>query len=149
MELFEATTFDLKELALLFDQYRQFYKQTTDIAACLDFLTERLQKQDAVIYIAKNETAIIGFVQLYPLFSSVQLKRMWQLNDLFVIESARRSGVARLLIDRSKQLAIQTNASCILLETGKNNKEGNALYPSAGFEMATTNFYYWKNKTVA
>ena len=146
MELFDATTFDLKELAALFDQYRQFYKQPADISSCLNFLTERLLKKDAVIYIVRNDECIIGFVQLYPLFSSVRLRNMWLLNDLFVIESARKTGVARLLLNRSKQLAEETNASCILLETGKNNNEGNTLYLSENFKLADTNFYYWMNK---
>lgn len=147
MELFEATLFDLSELAVLFDQYRQFYKQITDVKSCMKFLTKRLENKDSIIYIVKNDIEITGFAQLYPLFSSVQLKRMWLLNDLFVIESARRTGVARLLLERCKQLAVETDASAILLETGKNNKEGNELYPSEGFELAETNFYYWKTTT--
>lgn len=146
MELFEATQFDLSELSLLFDQYRQFYKQESDIPSCRKFLSDRLEKKDAVIYIVKNDDSMIGFIQLYPLFSSVQLKRMWLLNDLFVIESARKTGVARLLMARCRQLAEETNASGILLETGKNNEEGNKLYLSEGYELADTNFYYWKNK---
>ena len=86
-----------------------------------------------------------GFVQLYPLFSSVGMKRLWLLNDLFVKEEYRNKGIAKKLIDRCKKLAVETNASGLMLETSKNNLEGNVLYPKVGFELqGESNFYVWK-----
>ena len=145
MELFEATTFDLPALSDLFNQYRMFYKQPSDIEACCKFLTARLQQKDAVIYIVADENTMTGFVQLYPLFSSIRMQKCWLLNDLFVIPDARKKGIARMLIDRCKLLAKESNASGIMLETGKNNMEGNKLYPSEGFQlMDSTHFYFWE-----
>jgi hypothetical protein len=44
------------------------------------------------------------------------------------------------------QLAKLTNAAGILLETEKENKIGNQLYPSSGFGLYDkTNFYFWDN----
>ena len=40
--------------------------------------------------------AAVGFVHLYPVFSSVNLTRQWILNDLYVAE-ARKLGVGRAL----------------------------------------------------
>ena len=77
MELFEATIFDLPELSDLFNQYRMFYQQPSDIEACCKFLTARLQQKDAVIYIVADENTMTGFVQLYPLFSSVRMQKCW------------------------------------------------------------------------
>ena len=146
MELFEATVFDLPQLSDLFNQYRMFYKQPSDIEGSRKFLSDRLLQKDAIIYIVTEENSLTGFVQLYPLFSSVKMKKCWLLNDLFVIPDARNKGIARLLIDRCKLLAKESDASGIMLETGKNNIEGNKLYPSEGFLlMGSTEFYIWEN----
>ena len=146
MELFEATVFDLPQLSDLFNQYRMFYKQPSDIEGSRKFLSDRLLQKDAIIYIVTEENRLTGFVQLYPLFSSVKMKKCWLLNDLFVIPDARNKGIARLLIERCKLLAKESDACGIMLETEKNNIEGNKLYPSEGFLlMDSTEFYIWEN----
>jgi GNAT superfamily N-acetyltransferase len=144
----EAKNSHLEELTLLFDLYRQFYRQPSDIYGAKKFLSERMDKKDSVIYISTGDkNKLNGFVQLYPLYTSVGMKRLWLLNDLFVKPDSRNKGIARKLIDRSKQLANDTNASGLLLETGKNNLEGNVLYPTEGFQLVDeSNFYFWKNR---
>ena len=90
---------DLDALVPLFDAYRQFYKRETDPSAAREFLLQRFQHQQSVIFIAHDdEAAAIGFTQLYPLFSSLTLARTFVLYDLFVAPSARRSGAARKLL---------------------------------------------------
>ncbi len=145
-EIFEAVKSDLKALTQLFDAYRQFYRQKSDLQGAKAFLEDRLKFKDSVIFIAINEKGnAIGFTQLYPLFSSVSMKRTWLLNDLFVDPGFRGLGVSKELIERSKQLARETNAKGLQLETEKTNSVGLKLYPSAGFELESgSNFYFWK-----
>ncbi len=145
-EIFEATAFDLEQLAGLFDQYRMFYKQVSDLPAATGFVKERMKKKDAAIYIAAEDDKVIGFVQLYPLFSSVQMKQLWLLNDLYVDSSHRREGVARQLIAAAKEHAKNTGSCGLMLETGRDNKEGNALYPTEGFQLTENNFYIFSVK---
>ena len=142
----EASINNLEELSVLFDLYRQFYRQPANIAEAKRFLNERLINKDSVIFVSTDENGkLSGFVQLYPIFSSVRLKRCWLLNDLFVKEEHRKKGIARELIDRSKKLSEETNASGLLLETSKNNLEGNVLHPTEGFILQDeSNFYFWK-----
>lgn len=143
----KATIQDLLQLAELFDQYRVFYHKGSDIPAAEKFLKERIENKDSEIFVAENEGKLVGFVQLYPLFSSTRMKRYWLLNDLFVNENYRGKGFSKELIEEAKQLAKFTNASGILLETGKSNDIGNQLYPSCGFEIYDeVNFYEWTNK---
>jgi GNAT superfamily N-acetyltransferase len=135
---------DLGSLSLLFDLYRQFYRQPPDLNGAHAFLSDRLAKQDSMIYVAKQDGAYTGFVQCYPLFSSVGMKRLWLLNDLFVKEDFRGQGISKLLISRCKQLAADTHAKGLMLETEKANVVGNRLYPSAGFVLIEgSNFYIW------
>ncbi|MDR6406523.1 MULTISPECIES: GNAT family N-acetyltransferase [Chryseobacterium] len=137
---------DLHQLAELFDQYRIFYHKDSDVPAAEKFLKERIEKQDSEIFVAENDGKLIGFVQLYPIFSSTRMKRYWLLNDLYVNENYRGKGFSKELIEISKELAKSTDASGILLETGKSNDIGNRLYPSCGFEIYdSVNFYEWTN----
>ena len=109
------------------------------------FLMERILKEESVIYLAEaDHTEFCGFVQLYPLFSSTRMKRLWLLNDLFVQPEFRGQGVSKQLINKAKELARETDAAGLLLETEKSNMIGNKLYPSTGFELETkTNYYFW------
>jgi GNAT superfamily N-acetyltransferase len=149
IEIFEAGTFDLEALSRLFDSYRQFYRQKADEEGARKFLAERMTQKDSVIYLAIDENGTaVGFVQLYPLFSSVGMKKTWLLNDLYVEKSLRGKGISRMLLDRCKELARETGANGLHLETEKINEIGIKLYPSAGFELNTTsNFYFWKCET--
>lgn len=141
----KAQLADVQQLSELFDQYRIFYHKDSDIPAAEKFLTERIENNDSEIFVAENEGKLVGFVQLYPLFSSTRMKRYWLLNDLYVNENYRGKGFSKQLIEASKELAKSTDVAGILLETGKSNDIGNKLYPSCGFEIYDeVNFYEWK-----
>ena len=143
----KANEQDLPQLSRLFDQYRIFYRKESDVNGAVLFLKERMMKNESVIFVAEEEGVIAGFTQLYPQFSSTRMRRSWLLNDLFVESSFRGKGISKLLLEEAKQLARNTEAAGLLLETEKTNQIGNSLYPSAGFEpYADTNFYWWANK---
>ncbi|WP_338792353.1 GNAT family N-acetyltransferase [Bernardetia sp. MNP-M8] len=144
----KATLNDLENLNLLFDAYRVFYKKESDLEASKEFLRKRIQNNESEIFVAQfsenNSEKLVGFVQLFPIFSSTRLKRFWLLNDLFVDINFRGRGISILLIEEAKKLAVQTESAGLMLETDKNNIEGNQLYPKTGFELDTEhNFYYW------
>lgn len=141
-----ATINNLNELSILFDAYRQFYNKESDIEAAKEFLTERINQNESKIFIAFNGSEAVGFIQLYPLFSSTRMKRFWILNDLFVNEDYRGKGFSKLLIEKAKELCYQTNACGMLLETSVTNTIGNNLYPAMGFVLRDdANFYEWES----
>src|SRR3546814_18932118 len=100
-----ASTADLDALVPLFDAYRMFYAQPSDPVRARDFLAERFANNESVVLLAERGASAIGFTQLYPVFSSVRTARTWLLNDLFVIDGARRHGVARALLDAAAGFA--------------------------------------------
>lgn len=136
---------DLDKVYPLFDAYRVFYKKDSDMEGAKNFLKERLENNESVIYLATDDSHnAVGFIQLYPLFSSTRMSRLWLLNDLFVDPGARRKGIAKQLLERAKQHCHETKARGFFLETGIDNMEGNALYPAAGMTLNDDhNFYYW------
>ncbi len=139
----QATLKDLDILTTLFEAYRNFYKKDAAPDTAKVFLQERIEKEESVIYLVYNEEGkAVGFTQLYPLFSSTRMKKLWLLNDLYVVPTERGKGFSKALIERAKQLAQDTNACKIMLETAKTNDIGNQLYPATGFELDTDFNWY-------
>jgi GNAT superfamily N-acetyltransferase len=135
---------DLEAVAPLFDAYRQFYGQRSDLAAARAFLAERLGRDESVVFIAlAAEGDALGFTQLYPSFSSVSLKRLWVLNDLFVGPGARREGVGRRLLDRARDWAIETGAKGLILATAVTNGAAQSLYESCGWRRDDEYQHYY------
>ena len=140
VRIVRATSEDVERIAPLFDAYRQFYKQKPDLAAARRFIAERLQREESVIFLALTNEEIVGFVQLYPCFSSTAMKRMWILNDLFVTPEARRQNAAKALMERARQWAVETKADGLWLETAVDNHPAQRLYESLGWKR--DNDYY-------
>ena len=126
---------DVDDLAPLFDLYRQFYGQASDLAAARAFLSERLRRDESVIFIATADDVALGFTQLYPSFSSVSVRRLWILNDLFVSPAARRGGVGRRLLERAREWAVETGAKGLTLTTALTNSAARSLYESCGWRL--------------
>jgi GNAT superfamily N-acetyltransferase len=140
MNILRADLSHLPHLITLFDGYRQFYKQTSNLQAAENFLRERLTKNESVIFLALEQDTALGFTQLYPSFSSTSMKRLWILNDLFVAEQGRHKGVGAALIGAAVQHAKDTGATGLQLETATNNHAAQTLYEKLGWQRET-NFY--------
>jgi ribosomal protein S18 acetylase RimI-like enzyme len=132
---------DLDQLAVLFDAYRSFYGQPSDVARARDWLRTRMRLGESVVLVAERDGVAAGFTQLYPMYSSVRTARTWILNDLFVADAARRSGVARALLDAAAQYARDDGAAGISLETTRDNAAARALYRAAGWHEDDTQWY--------
>src|SRR5580704_16915053 len=143
LEIVHATPADVGEVAPLFDAYRQFYQKAPDLEAARRFLFARLSKNESVIFLARQDGRVLGFVQLYPVFSSVGLTRQWILNDLYVIAEARKLGVARALLEQARDLAEGTRANCLTLETGSDNVPAQRLYESLGWKREQEFYRYY------
>jgi ribosomal protein S18 acetylase RimI-like enzyme len=135
IEVRRATIADLDTVTLLFDAYRQFYQQPGDLSAACTFLRDRLTRGESVIFLATEQgsSAGLGFTQLYPSFSSVAMRSIWILNDLFVIPEARRRGVGRALMETARLHAVETGAKRLTLATAPTNRPAQILYESLGY----------------
>jgi ribosomal protein S18 acetylase RimI-like enzyme len=138
----KATLNELDPLTELFDLYRGFYEQKSDLDGAKEFLKERLTNKESVVFIAFDENNPIGFVQLYPSFSSVSMNRTWVLNDLYVKEDGRGKGFGEKLLKKAITFAEETGAKGISLETGKENVTAQKLYEKMGFKRESHYFYF-------
>jgi len=137
-----VTLNELDQVSQLFNQYRMFYGQASNLEGAKEFIKERIENNESVIFLAVENDSPAGFVQLYPIFTSVGMNRKWLLNDLFVAEDYRRHGVGKALMNKAKDLAVETRAAGILLETTKDNVKAQALYESLGYEKEDAVYFY-------
>jgi len=135
LTLSRATLGDLDAVAPLFDAYRQFYAQAADLPGARAFIQARLTQRDSVIILAHHRAVPVGFTQLYPSFSSVAMARIFVLNDLFVLDEARRLGVARALIEGAARHGTDHGAVRLDLSTAHTNTAAQGLYESLGWQL--------------
>ncbi len=137
----QATIADLEALSVLFDGYRQFYGRDSNIAAAKQFLLDRFNHAESVLFIAHEGADPVGFTQLYPSFSSVSLGRIFILNDLFVNQLGRRKGVGSALLSAAADYAKAVGAIRLGLSTACTNTTAQALYEAQGWERDDDFFY--------
>ena len=140
----QATIADLERIVPLFNEYRRFYGQRSSLGRARAFLAERIARRESVILLvvatlhgSDGHDAALGFVQLYPVFSSVSTGRVWILNDLFVAPAARGRGVATSLMRSARRFARRTGAVRIELATAHDNSRARRLYAALGYREDT------------
>ena len=134
MAIIQANIKHLDDLAILFDAYRQFYKQQSNLNAATQFLKNNLNNNESVIFLAQQDNQTQGFVQLYPTWESISMSKRWVLYDLFVTPEGRGQSIGRALMQQAKQFAIHSGAKFITLETAHDNIAAQALYESEGYK---------------
>lgn len=139
MRIVQATLEHLDLLTPLFIKYREFYGELPFPDSSRKFLETRLKRKESVIYLAlaDDEDKLLGYCQLFPSYSSLSLKRVWILNDIFVAEDARRMLVADRLLQTAKQMAKETNAVRMRVATSVDNEVAHKVYESIGFREDT------------
>ncbi|NCI79539.1 GNAT family N-acetyltransferase [Acinetobacter kanungonis] len=129
----KASLEDLNQLAVLFDEYRQFYGASSNLNLSQQFLKQRFENQESVIFVHVKDDVLTGFILLYLGFSSVACSTYYILDDVYVTPQFRRQGSAKQLIDTAILFARHENALRISLETQKTNHESHRLYEMMGF----------------
>jgi GNAT superfamily N-acetyltransferase len=142
VKTFVASPEHAAAVARLFDMYRVFYEQTSDLHAAQAFIDTRLARGDSHIICCELEGDIVGFTQLYPSFSSVRMRPIWILNDLFVDPAARRRGVAQTLMRAAGRHAFDTGAAYLTLETHRDNTSAQAVYLAEGWSRDEEHFHF-------
>jgi ribosomal protein S18 acetylase RimI-like enzyme len=143
MEVYQATIEDLDEVSNLFNLYRMFYQQASDLDGAKNYIKKRIENKESVIFIVKNKQLYVGFTQLYPTFSSISMERSWILNDLYVVAEARKQGVGEMLLHKARNYAVDTGAKSISLSTAPDNHSAQRLYERNGY-IQDSQFYHYE-----
>ncbi len=141
MDIIRAQQEHIEEVARLFDLYRQFYECEGDIGLATNFISERINNDESVIFLAQEQGKGLGFVQLYPSFCSVDAVKIFILYDLYVDAAGRKSGVGQGLMEQTTQFAKEAGASRLDLLTAHRNLAGQTLYEKLGYKKVNEDFY--------
>lgn len=144
MKIIQANIIQLEDLTPLFNAYRMFYEQESDLRSAERFLSARIDNNESIIFLAYDTNKAIGFTQLYPIFSSVSMEPMLVLNDLYVDANYRSKGIGKALIDAAKAYCTKANYKGLSLETANENPAQH-LYEREGFTKDDFLHYYWSN----
>lgn len=139
-----ATLADIEQVVVLFDEYRQFYSQLSDTARARKFLSERIEKNQSFIFVAEDINRLVGFIQMYPTFSSVSMMPDMIMNDLYVFPAERKKGIGKQLLDTAKKFCTDNGYKGLWIETANDNP-ARSLYESQGWEKDVAFVhYYWQ-----
>ncbi len=145
LKIQRAQQVDAERVAPLFDAYRVFYDQESDLQEGKAFLDERLAKKESAVFMAIWEEQVIGFTQLFTTYSSVSLQPFYILNDLYVLPEFRGKGIGEELLKTAKVACEENNCKGVALETAKDNP-AQRLYEKLNWKKDTDFFhYFWKN----
>lgn len=142
MKISTVTQATIGEVVPLFNAYREFYSQPSDLQQAEQFIRERVERAESIIFLAYLEEEPVGFAQLFPVFSSVAMKRAFLLNDLFVAKQARKQGVAQALMEQCYTYSQQEEARYMMLETATDNVQAQKLYEKMGMTIDEKVYYY-------
>ena len=134
IQALRADASHIDKIAPLFDAYRGFYGQSSNLPQSRDFIAERIARDESVIFYAEDASGeALGFVQMFPTFSSINAHRTWLLGDLFSAPATRGKGVATLLMNTARDYARLSGAKGMTLETATDNHTAQRLYESLGY----------------
>ncbi|PFA23033.1 MULTISPECIES: GNAT family N-acetyltransferase [Bacillus cereus group] len=142
MKVYEATIADLDGLADVFNNYRMFYRQKSNVEEAKVFLRNRIEREESIIFVAVENGQYLGFTQLYPSFSSISMKELWILNDLFVQEGNRGAGIGKKLLEAARTFALENGAKGLKLQTEIDNISAQRLYAENGYLRDSRYFHY-------
>ena len=75
LQIIKADLEKINLASLIFNDYRIFYNQESNIKDCYDFLLDRTINDESLIYLGLIENNPVAFMQIYQSFSSVGLKK--------------------------------------------------------------------------
>lgn len=135
MQVIVCTEAQLDVVSALFNDYRIFYEQASDVPACRAFILQNLQQNRSKIFLLLNDQGdAVGFSQLYPSVCSITLRPYYYLSDLYTIQSARKQGYARHLMNYITDHFTNAGSQRLTLDTATSNKIAQSLYESLGYE---------------
>lgn len=133
----------IDELAELFNSYRVFYEQDSNVDLARNFIKSRMENKESTIFVSQNsDEELIGFVQLYSSFCSVYVCPILILYDLFVKTQARGNGHGRALMNKATEFAKSEGYDRLELSTATDNFIGQSLYESLGYERDNDFYHY-------
>ncbi|WP_100407031.1 GNAT family N-acetyltransferase [Bacillus solitudinis] len=136
---------DYHQLSNLMNQYIVcFYKRPKPpIEKQQNLFETLLEKNSGIQFIAEKESTIVGFATLYFSFSTTKADKITIMNDLFVVEHLRGSGVAQELFKSCEDFTKENGYAHMAWVTAPNNNRARRFYEKMGGSLGD-----WLNYTI-
>jgi GNAT superfamily N-acetyltransferase len=131
----QAVLDDIDAVSTLLDEFRQFQGKEPNLSACRDFLKDRMNHGDSVVFLASLGPRPVGIAKLYPSYSTTALARVFILNDLYVNSAGRRAGTASALLSAVEAYAWSFGACRVSLNVAQVNSTAQKLYLARGWSQ--------------
>ncbi len=143
LKIIKAEKKHTKDVGILFDLYRQFYKYESALKNSTQYIKDRIYKKESTIFISYCKDEPVGFVQLYETFDSLNINKKLILYDLYVHKKYRKIGIGRNLMLKAKDYAVKKGINIVELSTAINNKKAQSLYESLDYERDREYYNYY------
>ena len=129
----------LPQVEPLIAAYQRFYEvEEIDRERNREFFSRFIgTDREGWLLAAWQDEEVIGFGCYYRFLSSLLAVETVLMNDLYVMEAARGSGVGRALIEAGAGLAREAGAAWLEWNTAPDNRTAQALYDGTGAEKST------------
>lgn len=133
MRIFKAEQWNLALLLPLFEEYRLAHGMSENPDRTLAFLSNRIRFSESIFFVVMDENeSAVGFIQLYPRLSSLQLQRYWQLTDIFVQDVKYQNEVYKALVEKAKEFVAFTQSTRLTVEQNIHQRH---ILESEGFRL--------------
>jgi GNAT superfamily N-acetyltransferase len=138
MEIRPIRPDEVRQALPLFAGYQRFYEvEQPDDERNLAFFSRFCEPSDEGLLLGCwDGDDLVGFANLYWFFSSTLAEDVALMNDLFVVEGARRGGIGRALIDAAADAARARGLHHLLWETAPGNATAQRVYDRTGAERS-------------
>ena len=126
---------DLEELLPLMRGYCDFYGASPSDEALLAVSRSLIAdpEHEGLQLIARDmDGRAVGFATVYWSWETLAAGRLGVMNDLFVAESARGTGLAERLIAACRERCADRGAGTLVWQTAKDNHRAQAVYDRIG-----------------
>ena len=129
---------DIVQILPLFKAYLDFYQVKSDLVEIETFLLQRFSQDEIIVFGECTNQELKSFALLYPSFSSLSMKPILNLNDLYVSVLHQRQGLAEKMIKHITLWGKKNGYCRISLKTQHSNLAAQALYKKLGWKESVS-----------
>jgi ribosomal protein S18 acetylase RimI-like enzyme len=118
-------------LEYIVDFYRRPRPADEDLSRLIDVL---LEGDEGTVFVAESDGELVGFATLYFTWGTLAAAREAVMNDLYVAEPARGTGVAADLFRASADESRRRGCAEMVWETASDNHRAQRFYQKMGSE---------------
>jgi GNAT superfamily N-acetyltransferase len=121
-------------LKFIVDFYKRPQPNEEELKKLIDHLIDN--PSSGLQFVAEHDGKFLGFTTLYFSFSTLQIKKVAILNDLFVLQEARGEKLGEKLFQTCLSYIRENDFAYMTWETAKDNLVSQSLYKKMGGQLS-------------